>query len=332
MKTKNNLTLGIDIGGTNTVLGFVDENGNYFAGSSIPTNSTKDVNNFIERLVKKIKLMLNENGAAYNFAGIGIAAPSANYFEGTIESPSNLKWGNVKIVKMLHEFFEIPIVIVNDANAAAVGEKYFGFAKNMRNFIVVTLGTGLGSGIVVDGNLLFGENGFAGEFGHTIIDHKGRLCNCGRHGCLETYASVIGLKRTVYDLLSFYNYPSVFRDIPFKNLTGEMIFEHAIKGDQIALKAYDFTGEKLGKSLANLVACFTSEAIILSGGLLKSGDFIINPTRKHFEDSLLKIHKNKVKIIKSKFDDGMAAVLGASKVILNEINGKPYIKKVPVNE
>jgi len=323
---KKRIIAGVDIGGTNTVIGFIGEDGDYLFGSSILTSPDEEANKFIVRLTNEINLVFKEYGENYHLGGIGIAAPSANQFQGTIESPSNLKWGNVNFINMMKEYFDVPISIVNDANAAAIGEYEYGLAKGMKNFIVITLGTGLGSGIVVDGNLLYGENGLAGELGHTIIEQDGRMCNCGRTGCLETYVSVTGIRRTIFDLLTRYNYPSELRDISFNQLTGEMVTEHAKKGDPIALKAFDFTGEVLGKAIANLVACFTSEAIILFGGLVESGDLLIEPTKFYFEKNLLGIHKGKVKILKSKFENGMAAILGASSLITKEIDKKVSFK------
>ena len=323
---KQEITAAVDIGGTNTVVGFLDNDGNYLFGNSFPTKAEEDARQFIVRLTEQIKKLFKEYESEFLLSGIGIAAPSANHFLGTIESPSNLKWGDVNFVDIMKEYINLPIALTNDANAAAMGEYEFGFAKGMKNFIVVTLGTGLGSGIVVDGHLLYGENGLAGELGHTMVAANGRQCNCGRFGCLETYASANGIKRTIFDLLSLYNEPSELRNISFNDLSSKMINDFALQGDSIAIKAFDFTGEVLGKALANLVACFTSEVIILFGGLADSEELLLAPTRKYFEKYLLKNHIGKVQILKSKLDNGMAALLGASCLIKKEISGQASIK------
>jgi glucokinase len=322
---KQKITAGVDIGGTNTAFGFINEGGEYLFGGSIPTNPDEDVNKFISRLNNEIKTVEKEYSDKYILAGIGIAAPSANYRLGTIDTPSNIKWGNIDFVSMMKKHFQVPIAIMNDANAAALGEYKFGQGKGLTNFIVVTLGTGLGSGIIVNGSLLHSEDGLAGEFGHTIVKPGDRQCNCGRFGCLETYASASGICRTVFELLARYNDPSELRNIPFDKLTGEKISELANKADSIAIKAFDYTGEILGKALANLATSFLPEAIILFGGLADSGELLLKPTQLHFEENLLAIHKGKVKILKSMIKDGMAAVLGASSLVSREISKRSLI-------
>lgn len=314
-----NFTVGIDIGGTNTTYGFFSFNGNYLYGNSIPTRPAENVNKFTALLAEEIKRAINENLDSYSMAGIGIAAPGVNNITGTLENPSNLEWGTVNIISLIKEYFDVPVVVINDANAAAVGELKYGAARGMKNFIAVTMGTGLGGGIVIDGNIVNGKFGFAGEFGHIIIEKDGRKCNCGRSGCLETYVSVNGIRRTVFQLISETNMHSNLRNVSFHDLTGEMISEYAEKGDPIAAEAFKFTAKILGRALANLTACFACEAIILFGGLSKSGDLLLNPTREYFEEQLLNIHKGKVQILKSGFDNGMAAVLGANSLILNEL-------------
>ncbi|MDO8549386.1 MAG: ROK family protein [Ignavibacteria bacterium] len=320
---KQKITAGIDIGGTNTVFGFIKENGDSLFSSSIPTNSNEDARKFIIRLTGEIKDSYKVYADNYTLTGIGIAAPSANHFNGTIETPSNLKWGKVNFVTMIKEYFEVPVAITNDANAAALGEYEFGLGKGLKNFIVITLGSGLGSGIIINGNLLYSESGLAGEFGHTIVKPNGRYCNCGRAGCLETYASANGIRRTVFDLIARYTQPSELRNISFNQMTGEIISDLAIKGDPIAIKAFHYTGEILGKALANLATSFVPEAIILFGGLVDSGELLLEPTRNHFENNLLNIHKGKVRILKSTIGNGMAAVLGASSLINKKINNNP---------
>ena len=319
---KQKITVGVDIGGTNTVLGFINENGKCIYNSSIPTNPDEGVNKFIKRLTSKIKTGNKKYSPRYTLAGIGIAAPMANYSLGTIETPSNINWGKVNFVAKMKKNFRVPIAIMNDANAAALGEYEYGLGKGMKNFIVITLGTGLGSGIIINGNLLYSEGGLAGEFGHTIVQPKGRQCNCGRSGCLETYASSNGIRRTVFDLMAIYNDQSELRNIPFSKVTGKLINDMAIEGDSIAVRAFQYTGEILGKALANLAISFVPEAIILFGGLADSGELLLEPTRKHFEKNLLKIYKRKVKILRSSMDNGMSAVLGASSLISKEIHSR----------
>lgn len=316
--TKNNITVGVDVGGTNTVIGFVDDDGNYLAGTTIPTFAEENANKFIVRLAEQIKLMSMQNGIQVN--GIGVAAPSANYFLGTIESPSNLKWGSVNFVELMKEHFDIPVAITNDANAAALGELAFGSAQGMKNFIVITLGTGLGSGIVVDGKMLYGEHGLAGELGHMVVKPNGRECSCGKAGCLETYVSAGGLKRTVFDLLGHSRAKSKLRDYSFNNLTAKQISEMAMENDPIALNAFYKTGEILGQAFVNIVLCYNPEAIILFGGLVDSGDLLLQPAKNFYEKGILDIYKNKVKILKSGLQSGKAAVLGASTLISNKLD------------
>jgi glucokinase len=312
-------TLGVDIGGTNTRYGVFSLKGDYIYGNSISTLSSEDAYKFTARFVQEIKSSKKDQFDKYELAGIGIAAPSANNILGTIENPSNLEWGTVNIVSLIKDYFNVPVVIINDANAAALGELKYGIAKEMRNFIAVTMGTGLGGGIVLDGNIVNGKNGLAGEFGHIIVEKDGRRCNCGRSGCLETYVSVNGLRRTIFQLLSESNVKSQLQKISFNELTGEMISEFAANGDQLAVEAFNITGRILGRALANLTACFACEAIILFGGLSKSGDLLLKPARRYFEEQLLVIHKNKVQILRSSLENGMAAIMGANNLIMQEL-------------
>jgi glucokinase len=312
---KEEIIAGVDIGGTNTVFGFILKAGDCLSFKSIPTQPADNVIKFIEMLSVEIKSSFQELSKDYSLAGIGVAAPSANHFNGTIESPSNLDWGKVDFIKQMKRYFEVPMAITNDANAAALGEYRFGSCKTLRNFIVITLGTGLGSGIIINGNLLYSESGLAGEFGHTIVKPNGRHCKCGRAGCLETYASANGICRTVLELIAIYNEPSELRNISFSKMTGELINDLALKRDPIAIKAFDFTGRILGKALANLATSFVPETIILFGGLADSGELLLGPTREQFENNLLDIHKGKVKILRSSIKNGMSAVLGASSLI-----------------
>ena len=320
MPNKIDVTLGIDIGGTNTVFGFVDRQGNCVAESSIPTNSYEAAENLFARLSIEIVSLYKQIEDKYNFIGIGIGAPNANYYKGTVEMPPNLSWGYVNVLEIIQKYFDIPSAITNDANAAAIGEMKFGAAKGMKDFIVITLGTGLGSGIVSNGELIYGADGFAGEIGHTIYDPNGRQCGCGRKGCLETYSSASGIRRTVYELLCDSNEESELRKISFTDLTAKTISEAALRGDKIALQAFDFTGKVLGIKLADAVAHTSPEAIILFGGLAASGKLIFEPTQKYMEEYMLNIFKNKVKLIPSALTNGNTAVLGASALIWNEID------------
>ncbi|HSP87678.1 MAG TPA: ROK family protein, partial [Ignavibacteriaceae bacterium] len=274
---KKDVTLGVDIGGTNTAFGFVDIEGNLISESSIPTNAEQSAADFFLRLSAEIKKIFNNFSNEYTLKGIGIGAPNGNYYKGTIENPPNLKWGVVNVVEIVNQYFDLPVAITNDANASAIGEMLFGAAKGMKNFIVITLGTGLGSGIVVDGKLVYGADGFAGEIGHTVFDPNGRLCGCGRKGCLETYSSSTGIRRTVMELLANSNLDSVLRDISFDDLDSKMIYSAALAGDKIALEAFDYTAKVLGLKLADAVAHTSPEAIILFGGLALAGDLILIP-------------------------------------------------------
>lgn len=316
---KVDVTLGIDVGGTNTVFGFVDKEGNCLFESSIPTCSNEAAEKLFERLHPAINESFAKISENCNFIGIGIGAPNANYYKGTVEQPPNLKWGTVNVLELLKKYFALPAAITNDANAAAIGEMQFGAAKGMKNFIVITLGTGLGSGIVVNGNLVYGHDGFAGEIGHTIYDPNGRQCGCGRQGCLEAYASASGIRRTVYELTSSTTLESELRNVSFNNLTSKMIFEAAKKGDKLALEAFEFTGKVLGIKLADAVAHTSPEAIILFGGLAASGDLIFEPTKRYMEKYMLNIFRNKVKLLPSALTKGNTAVLGASALIWNEL-------------
>lgn len=316
---KIEVTLGIDIGGTNTVFGFADKKGICIADSSIPTNSQEDAQKLFKRLFEASDKLFEKLSDQYELVGIGIGAPNANYYKGTVELPPNLNWDIVNVVEICHQYYDLPAVITNDANAAAIGEMQFGSAKGMKDFVVITLGTGLGSGIVVNGKLLYGHDGFAGEIGHTFVDINGRQCGCGRFGCLETYVSAPGIKRTVFELLANSNQPSKLRDYSFTQLTAKMISTAALEGDKIALEAFDYTGKVLGIKLADTVAHLSPEAIILFGGLANAGNLIFEPTKKYMEAYMLNIFKNKVKLIPSGLPEGNSAVLGASALIWNEL-------------
>ncbi|MBI5806808.1 MAG: ROK family protein [Ignavibacteriales bacterium] len=321
---KIKVTIGVDIGGTNTAYGFVDKSGKIIHTSSIPTYSDKDANQLFERLFAEINSSFKKFEKDYELVGIGIGAPNANYYKGTVELPPNLNWGVVNVLDLIKRYSPLPSAITNDANAAAIGEMIFGAAKGMKNFIVITLGTGLGSGIIVNGDLVYGADGFAGEIGHTTVDPNGRECGCGRKGCLETYASATGIKRTVFELIASTNLPSKLREKSFNELTSKEIADAANEGDKLALAAFDYTAKILGLKLADSVAHLSPEAIILFGGLALAGDLILLPTKKYMEENLLSIFKNKVKIIPSALPGANAAVLGSSALIWNELAKKNY--------
>lgn len=317
---KKIVTLGIDIGGTNTALGLVDTHGQCVHEETFLTRAHEEFSLFFDRLSEKIKALLDRYAKDYTLAGIGAAAPTGNFFRGTIEAPSNFNWGNIDFVKALQERYDLPVAITNDANAAALGEMMFGTARGMRNFIVVTLGTGVGSGIVVNGELVYGHDGLAGELGHTIIKPNGRQCGCGRRGCLEAYVSAGGLCRTVSELLAWRMDDSELRQMSFREMTAVKVHAAAQRHDPLALAAFDYTGRLLGRALADAVAYFSPEAIIIFGGLANAGDFLFQPVRRHFEEQLLGVFKRKVKILASHKQHGNIAVLGASVLIQKELD------------
>jgi len=316
--------VGIDIGGTNTIWGFVTENGELLSEHRIPTQGYENFDLYLLTLKDKIFETFVNYAHQYKIKGIGIGAPNANYYNGTIENAPNLKWGE-KVIHFKDKFeglTKLPVVLTNDANAAAVGEGTFGAAKGMNDFIVITLGTGLGSGIIANGKLVLGHDSFAGEIGHTTVNPNGRMCGCGRRGCLETYVSATGIKRTVYKLLADRIEDSILRSVPFDRLTAKNITEAALQGDIVAKEAFEYTGEILGAQLANTVAHLSPEAIFLFGGLAKAGNFIFEPTRRAFENSLLSIYKGKVKILPSGLIDKNVAVLGSASLAVKEFGNK----------
>jgi len=313
------VTLGVDIGGTNTVFGYVDSKGRCFTSATIPTNAHQPAEQFFERLHESAKALFGTIQEKCELMGIGVGAPNANYYRGTIESPPNLSWEYVNVVAEMDKYYHLPVATTNDANAAALGEMLFGAARGMKDFIVITLGTGLGSGIVANGELIYGADGYAGEIGHTTVDLKGRECGCGRRGCLETYVSATGICRTVQDLICNSNEPSDLRYVSFENLTSKMIYDAAQRGDRLALEAFDYTGKILGIKLADSVAHVSPEAVIFFGGLASAGDLIFKPTKQSMEEHLFGIFKNKVKLLPSGLAGGNTAVLGASALIWNDL-------------
>lgn len=313
------VTLGVDIGGTNTVFGYVDQKGMCLASASMPTQAHEPADLFFNRLHESALGLLNHLPEECEMVGIGIGAPNGNYYKGTIENPPNLSWKYVDVRAELGKFYTVPAAITNDANAAALGEMLFGAAQGMKDFIVITLGTGLGSGIVANGELIYGADGFAGEIGHTTVDPNGRQCGCGKRGCLEAYSSATGLCRTVFELICNTSEPSELRHVSPAELTSRMVYESALRGDRLAAEAFEFTGRILGMKLADSVAHLSPEAIILFGGLAAAGDLIFNPTKRSLEEHLFPVFRNKVKLLPSKLTEGSAAVLGASALIWNEL-------------
>lgn len=316
---KIEVTLGIDVGGTNTAFGFVDVNGKCVAESSIQTKAQNSAADLFSRLHPEVEKLYQTISDKYLLKGIGVGAPNANYYRGTVENPPNLKWGVVNVVEILKQYYDVPVAITNDANASAIGEMLFGAAKGMKDVIVITLGTGLGSGVVVDGKLVYGSDGFAGEIGHTVYDPNGRQCGCGKKGCLETYASATGIKRTVMELLATSNEDSALRNVNYNDLDSKMIYTSALAGDKLAIEAFEITGKILGLKLADAVAVTSPEAIVLFGGLALAGDMIINPTKKSLEENLFHVFRNKVKVLPSGLPEGNSAVLGSAALIWNEI-------------
>ncbi|HHT23846.1 MAG TPA: ROK family protein [Bacteroidales bacterium] len=305
--------IGIDMGGTNTAFGIVDARGNVIAKSAIRTNNP-DINAYVKELKEECDKLIESVGGIEKIKGIGAGCPNGNHYTGNIEFAPNLPWrGVVPFAKMLAEAFGVPASITNDANAAAVGEMTYGVAKGMKNFIMITLGTGVGSGIVIDGKIVYGHDGFAGELGHTrIVRNNGRKCGCGREGCLETYTSATGVARTAREILEIGDRKSSLRNIELKSITSKDVYDAAIEGDEVALEVFDFTGKILGDALADFVAFSAPEAIILFGGLAKSGDLIMKPVVENMEKNLLNIWQGKVKVLFSTLKDADAAVLGAS--------------------
>lgn len=319
---KQPVSLGIDIGGTNTVFGFITGDGNEIKNAQIPTHGKEPAENLVKRLHQAIEETFAGLQTQYQLTGIGIGAPNANYYRGTVEHPPNLNWEIVPLVKLVQQYYDLPIAITNDANAAALGEKMYGAAKNLKDFIVITLGTGLGSGIVIDNRLVYGADGFAGELGHTTVFPEGRLCGCGKRGCLETYASAGGLCRTTLIFLAEETAESSLRQFSTQELTSEKIAGAARRGDPIALKAFDYTGRILGMKLADAVVISSPEAIFLFGGLVNSGELIFQPTRKYMEQFLPPIFRNRIRLLPSGLQGKNMAVLGAAALILNEINSR----------
>ncbi len=318
---KKDVVLGIDIGGTFTKFGMVTEDGNVFNEDSVQTDLHEDINLYIKDLKKAVQDKAKNDG--FNITGIGVGAPNGNFYNGTIEFAPNLRWkGIINLAKLFEQEFRVPVTVTNDANAAAMGELLYGNARGMKDFIMITLGTGLGSGLVVNGEMVYGHDGFAGELGHTTVFMNGRHCACGRQGCLETYVSAPGIKRTVFELLGSEIHDSPLRNISFTDLDAIMISQFADQNDIIALKAFDFTGKILGLKLADAVAHTSPEAIFLFGGLANAGHLLFDPVKKYMEEFLLPIFQNKVRLEPSALQHKNIAVLGAAALMWNEMHKK----------
>lgn len=307
--------IGIDVGGTNTKFGIVDRRGQILKSDSIKTARHNDVNDYIAELSDALDRLIVNPITKDQIKGIGVGAPNGNYFNGNIEFAPNLPWkGVIPFAQLLEDRIGIPVAMTNDANAAAIGEMTYGAARGMKDFIVITLGTGVGSGIVVNGQLVYGHDGFAGELGHTIIRrNNGRMCGCGRCGCLETYTSATGVARTAREYLDMKpNEKTLLRNVPREDITSKDVADAANAGDEMAKDIFRYTGEMLGEAFADFIAFSSPEAIILFGGLSKAGDLIMDAIRESMEKNLLQNYKDKVKLLFSELKESDAAVLGAS--------------------
>lgn len=309
--------IGLDLGGTNSVFGIVDSRGDIKVTTAIKTQGYKNVEDYVKASVEALQIIIDQVGGIDNIKAMGIGAPNGNYYNGTIEFAPNLEWGRYGVVPLADLFSKalgIPVALTNDANAAAIGEMTYGVARGMKNFIVLTLGTGVGSGIVVNGQLVYGCDGFAGELGHVIVIENGRPCGCGRRGCLEAYCSATGVARTARELLATTEEPSSLRELNPDEITSYDVSMAAEKGDKLALDVYAFTGKLLGEACANFAAFSSPEAFIFFGGLTKAGNLIMDPIKKAYDERVLNIFKGKAKFLISGLEGSSAAVLGASAV------------------
>lgn len=307
--------IGLDLGGTNSVFGIVDRRGTIIATTSVKTQEQNDVEVYVDNCCTALKKIIEEVGGIEKIQAMGIGAPDANYYTGIIDNPANLPWkGEIPLAKMFSDRLGIPVALTNDANAAAIGEMAYGAAKGMKNFIMITLGTGVGSGIVVNGQVVYGSDGFAGELGHVIVDKssEARSCGCGRKGCLETYCSATGVARTAKMIVSSSERPTLLRNIPLEEITSKDVAIAAGQGDEVAKEIFEYTGKILGEACADFAAFSSPEAFIFFGGLTKAGDLLMDPIRKAYDENVLFLYKNKAQMIVSQLDDAGAAVLGAS--------------------
>ena len=311
--------IGLDLGGTNSVFGIVDSRGEIKATTAIKTQAYTNVEDYVKASLDALHVIIEQVGGMENIKAMGIGAPNGNYYKGTIEFAPNLAWGHDGVVPLADMFSKglggIPVALTNDANAAAIGEMIYGVARGMKNFIVITLGTGVGSGIVINGQVVYGSDGFAGELGHVIAQKEGgRSCGCGRYGCLETYCSATGVARSVREFLEKTTTPSVLRELKPEEITSLDVSLAAAKGDKLAIDVYEFTGKMLGEACADFAAFSSPEAFIFFGGLTKAGDLLMKPLKKAYDENVLKIFKDKAKFLISGLEGSSAAVLGASAV------------------
>ena len=311
--------IGLDLGGTNSVFGIVDSRGEIKATTAIKTQAYENVEDYVKASLDALHVIIEQVGGIDTIKAMGIGAPNGNYYKGTIEFAPNLTWGHNGVVPLADMFSKglggIPVALTNDANAAAIGEMTYGVARGMKNFIVITLGTGVGSGIVVNGQMVYGSDGFAGELGHVVVRKEGgRSCGCGRHGCLETYCSATGVARSARELLEKTTTPSLLREMNPEDITSLDVSLAAEKGDKLALEVYEFTGKVLGAACADFAAFSSPEAFIFFGGLTKAGDLLMKPLKKAYDENVLKIYQDKAKFLISGLEGSSAAVLGASAV------------------
>lgn len=308
--------VGIDIGGQTAKIGLVDARGNVLVQTAVKSNDTDDYKKFIKNLCDAVTALVSKNYSMKDVRGIGIGAPNANYYKGTIEGAVNLTWGGqqeIPFSEYMSKQIGLPVKLTNDANAAALGEMTYGVARGMKDFIMITLGTGVGSGIIVNGNLLYGHDSNAGELGHvTMVRQNGRLCGCGKAGCLEAYCSATGVARTAREMLETTEKKSILRNIPAESITSKDVFEAAVDSDQLAKEIFEFTGNMLGAALADFVAFSSPEAIVLFGGLTRSGDLIMKPVVESLNRNVMPRWKNKIKVLFSQLKESDAAILGAS--------------------
>ena len=317
-KTMKPYVIGLDLGGTNSACGIVDVRGDIKATTAIKTTGFRNAEDYVKAAVEALKVIIKEVGGIETIRSMGIGAPNGNYYKGTIEYAPNLPWAHnvvVPLADMFSEALGIPVALTNDANAAAIGEMTYGIARGLKHFIMITLGTGVGSGIVIDGHLVYGSDGVAGELGHVIMrPENGRLCGCGRMGCLETYCSATGVARSARELLSATKRPSLLRDLKLENITSLDVAICADKGDELSKEIYEFTGNMLGEACANFAAFSSPEAFVFFGGLTKAGDLLLKPIRESYERHVLNLYKGKVNFLVSSLEGSSAAVLGASAV------------------
>lgn len=310
--------IGLDLGGTNSVFGIVDQRGEIKATTAIKTQGYDKVEDYVKASVEALQIIIDQVGGIDTIKAMGIGAPNGNYYNGTIEFAPNLAWahdGIVPLAQLFSDALGIPVALTNDANAAAIGEMTYGVARGMKNFIMITLGTGVGSGIVVNGQLLYGHDGFAGELGHVVMRREnGRPCGCGRTGCLEAYCSATGVARTAREFLSTRQDPSLLRELDPEKITSLDVSIAAGKGDALAKEIYEFTGHMLGEACADFAAFSSPEAFIFFGGMAKAGDLIMDPIKKSYDEHVLKIFKGKAQFLISSLDGASAAVLGASAI------------------